>query len=71
MGKTYKDRVKALDLKFQKKGSRLQTKDVDMRTRVKPVHKEKGGGKNETKNIIDSYVDELEDEWKDVEDMLK
>ena len=57
MGKTYKDRVKALDLKLQKKGSRLQTKDVDMRTRVKPIHKEKGGGKNWNEYLINQEED--------------
>ncbi len=46
MGKTFKD-IRKFDIKRHKEGSRMQTQDVDMRTRVKPVvRKEKGGGKN-------------------------
>ena len=62
MGKTWKD-VKAFDIKRQKEGSRMQTADMDLRTRTKPLtKKEKGGGKNRTKEIIGSYVDELDEE---------
>jgi len=62
VGKTWKD-VKAFDIKRQKEGSRMQTADMDLRTRTKPLtKKEKGGGKNRTKEIIGSYVDELDEE---------
>lgn len=45
MGKTYKD-IRKFDVKRHKEVAREFTKDLDMRTRVKPVDKrEKGGGK--------------------------
>ncbi len=70
MGKTYKD-VKDFDIKRHKEVGRKTFKDVDLRTRVKPLDKrEKGGAKNRTKDIIEGYIDELEDDWKDVEDYL-
>ncbi len=57
MGKTYKD-LKEFDVKRQKEASRKVFKDVDLRTRVKPVQrKEKGGGKN-WRNIIDSHLEQ-------------
>lgn len=66
MGKTYKD-VRKFDVKRHKEVAREFTKELDMRTRVKPVDKrEKGGGKNRTKDIINTYVDEL---LEDVEDL--
>jgi hypothetical protein len=37
--------------------------DMDLRTRTKPdIKKEKGGGKNQTKEIVGEYIDELESE---------
>lgn len=45
MGKTYKD-IRKFDVKRHKEVAREFTKELDMRTRVKPVDKrEKGGGK--------------------------
>jgi hypothetical protein len=65
MSKTYKD-VKDFDVKRHKEIARKFTKDLDMRTRTKPLEKkEKGGGKNSTKDIIGIYVDEIENEWED------
>ncbi len=32
--------------------------------------KEKGGGKNRTKAIVDDYINELEDEWEDEQYLL-
>lgn len=49
-----------------KAGARLNTMDMDLRTRTKPLtKKEKGGGKNRTKDIVGNYIDELEQEWED------
>ena len=71
MGKTYKD-VRDFDVKRHKEVAREFTKDLDMRTRTKPlVKKGKGGGKNKTKEIIDSYIDELEQEWEDEQYLLE
>ena len=60
MGKTWKD-VKAFDIKRQKEGSRMQTLDMDLRTRTKPLKKEKRGPKNLVRNL-DSF---LEDDYED------
>jgi len=58
MGKTWKD-IKKFDIKRNKEGSRLQTSDMDMRTRVKPIEKKgKGGGKNKLRDILDSQNEE-------------
>ena len=55
MGKTWKDDKV---ISRHKKGARLATLDMDLRTRTKPVEKkEKGGGKN-WKNIIDAHLEE-------------
>lgn len=57
MGKTYKD-LRDFDKNRVKEQSRKTFKDVDMRTRVKPVtKKEKGGGKN-WRNVIDAHLEE-------------
>jgi len=70
VGKTWKD-VKAFDIKRQKEGSRMQTADMDLRTRTKPLNKkEKGGGRNRTKDIVGEYIDELEQEWEDEQYLL-
>jgi hypothetical protein len=48
------------------------TAEMDLRTRTKPlVKREKGGAKNRTKEIINSYVDELEQEWEDEQYLLE
>lgn len=63
MSKTWKDDKV---ISRHKAGARLNTLEMDLRTRTKPVaKKEKGGGKNRTKKIIDTYVEELENEWED------
>lgn len=55
MGKTWKDDKV---ISRHKKGARLATLDMDLRTRTKPVEKkERGGGKN-WKNIIDAHLEE-------------
>jgi hypothetical protein len=55
VGKTWKDDKV---ISRHKKGARLATLDMDLRTRTKPVEKkEKGGGKN-WKNIIDAHLEE-------------
>lgn len=55
MSKTWKDDKV---ISRHKAGARLNTMDMDLRTRTKPVEKkEKGGGKN-WKNIIDSHLEE-------------
>lgn len=56
MGKTFKD-VKDFNLKRQKQGSRLQTLDMDLRTRTKPLKKEKRGPKNLVREL-DSFLEE-------------
>jgi hypothetical protein len=65
VGKTWKD-DKVIS---RHKGiARVMTSDMDLRTRTKPISKkEKGGGKNSTKDIIGSYVDELAADWEDLE----
>lgn len=69
MSKTWKDDKV---ISRHKAGARLNTMDMDLRTRTKPlVKKEKGGGRNSTKKIIDSYVDELEKEWEDEQYLLE
>lgn len=71
VGKTYKD-VRDFDVKRQKQGSRMQTIDMDLRTRTKPLDKKgKGGAKNRTKEIIGEYIDELEQEWEDEQYLLE
>lgn len=40
MGKTWKD-IKKFDIKRNKEGSRMQTQDMDLRTRVKPLEKKR------------------------------
>jgi hypothetical protein len=68
VGKTWKDDKV---ISRHKKGAREMTADMDLRTRTKPLTKKgKGGGKNRTKEIIDSYVDELEQEWEDEQYLL-
>jgi hypothetical protein len=63
VGKTWKDDKV---VSRHKKGARLATLDMDLRTRTKPlVKKPKGGGKNRTKEIVGEYIDELEQEWED------
>ena len=70
MGKTFKD-VRDFDVKRHKEVARGFTKDLDLRTRTKPLEKkEKGGARNSTKDIIDSYVDEIEQEWEDEQYLL-
>lgn len=55
MGKTWKDDKV---ISRHKKGARLATLDMDLRTRTKPVEKkERGGGKN-WRNIIDAHLEE-------------
>jgi hypothetical protein len=55
VGKTWKDDKV---ISRHKKGARLATLDMDLRTRTKPVEKkERGGGKN-WKNIIDAHLEE-------------
>lgn len=63
MGKTYKD-VKKFDVKRHKEIAREFTKELDMRTRVKPVEKRvKGGAKNRTRDIIEeAFAPDEEDE---------
>ena len=57
MGKTFKD-IKDWNLKRQKQGSRMQTADMDLRTRTKPLKKKgKGGGKN-WRNEVDEWLEE-------------
>jgi len=71
VGKTYKD-VRDFDVKRHKQVAREFTKDLDMRTRTKPlVKKERGGAKNRTKDIIEGYVDELENDWEDEQYLLE
>ena len=68
MGKTWKDDKV---ISRHKKGSRMATLDMDLRTRTKPLEKkEKGGGKNRTKEIVGEYIDELEQEWEDEQYLL-
>ena len=70
VGKTYKD-VRDFDVKRHKEVAREFTKDLDMRTRTKPlVKKDRGGARNQTKQIIDSYIDEIEQEWEDEQYLL-
>ena len=60
MGKTWKDDKV---VSRHKKGARLATLDMDLRTRTKPLaKKEKGGGKNKTKEIVDNYIDDLNED---------
>jgi hypothetical protein len=55
VGKTWKDDKV---ISRHKKGARLATLDMDLRTRTKPVEKkERGGGKN-WRNIIDAHLEE-------------
>lgn len=55
MGKTWKDDKV---ISRHKKGARLATIDMDLRTRTKPLEKkEKGGGKN-WRNVIDAHLEE-------------
>lgn len=69
MSKTWKDPEA---VSRHKKGARLSTLDRDLRTRVKPLDKkEKGGGKNCTKQIVGEYIDELEQEWEDEQYLLE
>ena len=67
MGKTWKD-DKVIS---RHKGiARALTSEMDLRTRTKPLtKKEKGGGKNSTKDIIDSYVDDLAADWEDLDEI--
>ena len=61
MGKTWKD-VKAFDIKRHKQGSREATLEMDLRTRTKPLKKEKRGPKNLLREL-DSFLEEdYEDE---------
>lgn len=65
MGKTYKD-IKKFDVKRHKEIAREFTKELDMRTRVKPVEKrEKGGAKNRTRDILEeaSAPDEEDEDY--------
>lgn len=57
MGKTYKD-IKDFNLRRQKQGSRMQTLDMDLRTRVKPLGKAKKGGAKNWRDEIDNWLDE-------------
>lgn len=58
MGKTWKD-VKAFDIKRQKEGSRMQTIDMDLRTRTKPlVKKERRMGPKNLVRELDSFLEE-------------
>jgi hypothetical protein len=57
VGKTYKD-VQDFDVKRHKEVGRKVFKDVDMRTRVKPVEKKEKGGGNNWRNVIDSHLEE-------------
>lgn len=58
MGKTHKDRIKAQDIKINKRASRDAFQDTDLRTRVVPRQKkEKGGGKN-WRNEVDNWLEE-------------
>jgi len=60
VGKTWKDDKV---VSRHKKGARLATLDMDLRTRTKPLaKKEKGGGKNKTKEIVDNYIDDLNED---------
>lgn len=70
MGKTYKD-IRKQDVKTSKKIAREATMDMDLRTRVKPLDKrEKGGGKNRTKQIVGEYMDELDKDWEEFSDFF-
>jgi len=61
VGKTWKD-VKAFDIKRHKQGSREATLEMDLRTRTKPLKKEKRGPKNLLREL-DSFLEEdYEDE---------
>ena len=71
VGRTYKD-VKDFDVKRHKEIARKFTKDLDLRTRTKPLEKKgKGGAKNKTKEIIGEYIDELENDWEDDQYLLE
>lgn len=56
MGKTWKD-VRAFDIKRHKQGAREATLDMDLRTRTKPLKKEKRGPKNLVRDL-DSFLEE-------------
>lgn len=57
VGKTFKD-VKDFDIKRHKEVGRKVFKNVDMKTRVKPLEKKEKGGGNNWKNIIDAHLEE-------------
>jgi len=60
MGKTWKD-IKKFDIKRNKEGSRMQTQDVDMRTRVKPIEKKER--KLTLREIMDKAEEDTQDFW--------
>lgn len=59
MGKTWKDDKV---ISRHKKGARLATLDMDLKTRVKPLEKKEKGGGNNWKNIIDAHLEESYDD---------
>lgn len=74
MGKTFKD-IKKFDIKRNKEGSRMQTQDMDLRTRVKPVdRKEKGGGKNWKELLVieedEEYITDGESDDRSTDEIL-
>jgi len=61
VGKTYKD-VRDFDVKRHKEVGRKVFKDVDMRTRVKPVDKKSKRGPKNLVRDLDSYIEEEYDD---------
>jgi len=59
VGKTWKDDKV---ISRHKKGARLATLDMDLKTRVKPLEKKEKGGGNNWKNIIDAHLEESYDD---------
>jgi hypothetical protein len=61
VGKTFKD-VKDFDIKRHKEVARRFTKDLDLRTRTKPLEKKERGGGNNWRNVIDAHLEESYDD---------
>lgn len=61
MGKTYHD-IRKFNIKRQKEGSRMQTADMDLHTRVKPIEKK------EKKLTLREIMDKAEEDTQDYYD---
>jgi hypothetical protein len=65
VGKTYKD-VKDFDVRQHKRVAREFTKELDMRTRTKPLEKkERGGGKNWRLELDDWLEEDYENKFEE------